>query len=80
MKLTGIMDFIEFLDWLDKNKVYYSLSKLRDDAVMATIHIVGARIEVEFFKDHIEYSVFSGDESVHDGVPELIAMIKKFID
>ena len=31
-----------------------------------TITLACQRIEVEFFDDHIEYSVFSGDESVMD--------------
>lgn len=79
MTLEGIKDLLPFLDWLDKKNVHYTLSKLRPESIMASIHIIGKRIEVEFFDDHIEYSVFSGNEDVLDDVPALIGMIEDFV-
>ncbi len=46
---------------------------------MVTFTLVGKRMEVDFFKDHIEYSIFSGDESVEDDVPKLLGMIADFV-
>ena len=38
------------------------------------IYLVGT-LEVEFFEDHIEYSVFTGDESVLDDQKQLFDLI-----
>ena len=46
---------------------------------MVEITLLGKRLEVDFFEDHIEYSVFSGNEDVLDDVPALIGMIKDFV-
>lgn len=55
----------ELLKRLDEVNYHYELSRHRDDAVMVTFTLVGARIEVEVFSDeHMEMSRFIGDESV----------------
>jgi hypothetical protein len=44
---------------------------------MITFTIAGGRIEVDFFEDgHIEYSTFSGDESVLDDFSHLKQIIE----
>jgi hypothetical protein len=45
---------------------------------MVTLALVGKRIEVDFFEDHVEYSIFTGDESVEDDVDKLLALTKGF--
>lgn len=47
---------------------------------MATVHTLGHRIEIEFFDDRIEYSVFSGDESVRTDTNWIFAEIRSFIE
>ena len=47
---------------------------------MVTITIIGARIEVDFFDDHIEYSVFRGSEDVLDDQHALFEMIRAFVE
>ena len=47
----------------------------RDDASTWRFDLVGVRLEVEFFEDHIEYSVFTGDESVLDDQKQLFDLI-----
>lgn len=60
-----MMRLIEILRLLEKRKLHYSLSRQRDDSVMISVTMVGLRVEIDVFEDdHIEYSVFSGDESV----------------
>lgn len=54
MTLGGIKDLIPFLSFLDDKHVSYALSRERDDSIMVTTAVVGARIEIDFFDDHIE--------------------------
>lgn len=80
MTLHGIKDLIPFLAYLDGKHVSYLLARDRDDSIMVTITIIGARIEVDFFDDHIEYSVFRGSEDVLDDQPALFEMIRAFAE
>jgi len=71
-KMITYLNLFSFLRALDKEHIYYALSRTRDDTVMATITQVGYRVEVDFFEDgHIEYSVFTGDEGVTDDLERL---------
>lgn len=66
------------LKQLDKNNIYYSLSRLRDDSIMITITIVGARIELDAFEDgHFEYSIFTGNEDVSRDMQYIINLINE---
>ncbi|WP_421724246.1 hypothetical protein [Bauldia sp.] len=78
MKLTGIKDLLKFIQHLNdiSGAAWYRLSHDRYDAVMVSIDMVGVRLELEFFEDHIEYSVFEGDESVHDDQERLFALLE----
>lgn len=40
--------FIDFLEKLEKNNIYYTLDKTRDDYVRVDITVPGERWEVEF--------------------------------
>lgn len=77
-KLDGIKDLIPFLSFLDKRKIFYWLSHDRPESIMVEITRVGKRIEVDFFDDHIEYSVFEGNEDVLDDQEKLFRMIGNF--
>jgi len=77
MKLNGLQDLLPFMNFLRKEKIWYRMDCLRDDAIMVTLTVVGARIEVEFFDDHIEFSVFEGDESVDDDTDRLFRIIRE---
>ena len=77
MALNGIKDLISFVEFLRDRKVWFRIESLRDDAVTVVIHLVGLRLEVEFFDDHIEYSSFTGDESVEDDSQKLFALIEE---
>ena len=80
MTLDGVKDLIPFLDFLDEKKVCFTLGRERPETIMVTILILGARIEVEIFDDHIEYSVFRGSEDVLDDQPALFEMIRAFAE
>jgi len=80
MTLGGVKDLIPFLSFLDDKHVSYVLARDRDDSIMVTVTVVGARIEIDFFDDHIEYSVFRGSEDVLDDQPALFEMIRAFAE
>ena len=77
MKLRGLQDLFTFLNFLRNEKIFFELDYERDNAIMVTLTVVGARIEVEFFDDHIEFSVFTGDESVEDDPDRLFRIIRE---
>lgn len=66
MKLNGIPDILKFLDFLRERKIHFRLDQYRTNTIMVTFTLVGCRVEVDFFEDHIEFSYFKGDEGVHD--------------
>ena len=40
------------------------LDHLREDSIMVSFTLVGMRIELDFFEDHVEFSFFKGNEDV----------------
>jgi hypothetical protein len=77
--LQGIRDLVPFLNFLKENKVWFHLEHVNHEALMVTITLVGERIEIEFFDDHIEFSRFTGDESVERDVGLLFGLIADFL-
>jgi hypothetical protein len=61
-----ILDIFKFLEHLRAAGIHFKLRSSRDDSVSVDFTLVGCRVEVDFFEDHIEFSYFTGDESVHD--------------
>lgn len=66
MKLNGIPDILKFLEFLRERKIHFRLDQYRTNTLTVTFTLVGCRVEVDFFEDHIEFSYFKGDEGVHD--------------
>ena len=60
----GLDRMLSFLEFLSQNSVEYRIDQERPGALLVTFGFPGSRVEVEFFSDHIEYSIFRGDESV----------------
>lgn len=77
MAFDGIKDILSFLDFLRSQRVMFRLEQMRPDSIMVSFTLVGARAEVDFFEDHIEYSLFKGDESVLDDLAALIALVEE---
>lgn len=61
-----IRDIFAFLEELRHTKIHFSLRSSRDDSISVDFTLFGCRVEVDFFADHIEFSYFTGDESVQD--------------
>ena len=77
MKLRGIQDILEFLNFLRSKKIFFRIEGLRTNSIMVTFTLVGCRVEVDFFEDHIEFSYFTGDEGVHDDWKLMQALLDK---
>jgi hypothetical protein len=61
-------NLLEFLRQLDQHKIFFRLSRPRDEAIMVEITVPGERWEVEFFADgHTEIEIFSPSSGVIDG-------------
>jgi hypothetical protein len=45
--------------------------------VTALIFLPGKRIEVSFYEDEVDYSIFSGDESVEDDFGKLFTILER---
>ena len=77
MQVKSLDDLLTFLNYLRGRGIKFTLSQPRDDSIMVAFTIVGARVEAEFLPDHVEYSYFSGDESVHNDFDELVRFINE---
>ncbi|KAF0231671.1 MAG: hypothetical protein FD175_579 [Beijerinckiaceae bacterium] len=60
----NILDILAFLESLRETNIHFSLRSSRDDSISVDFTLVGCRVEVDFFEDHIEFSYFKGDEGV----------------
>jgi len=77
VQLNGIKDLLSFLGFLKKEGVFYRLDHLRHDSIMVSFTLVGVRIELDFFEDHVEFSVFRGTEEVETDMGLLADLIKE---
>jgi hypothetical protein len=75
-----LRDLINFLNQLEKSKIFYKLNKVRDEAIMVEIAVPGQRWEVEFMDDGtVEIEKFISDKDMYD-VKELETLFKNFSD
>jgi hypothetical protein len=75
MKSDGMQRFLRFLSFLSDKSIDFEIGQQQPDAVMVSFAIIGHRIEVEFFADQVEFSVFRGDEGVDNDLEKLIALV-----
>ena len=80
MKFEGIKDLLPFLEFLSSRNVLFTLDQRRPDSIMVSFTLVGVRAEVDFFDDHIEYSLFKGNEEVLEDQDALVALIREQTD
>jgi hypothetical protein len=78
MKLNGLKDILKFLNMLDKMNLFYFISHPRPETLKVHFTLVTLRVEIEFFEDHIEYSLFKGNEEVLDDQSDLFNLIKEW--
>jgi hypothetical protein len=62
---NSLENLLEFLRKLDRHKIFFRLSRPRDEAIMVEIVVPGERWEVEFFADgHTEIEIFGPSSGV----------------
>ena len=77
MPKDGLQRVLDVLDTLRERNVEYKIDQQQPEAIMVTLALVGLRIEVEFFVDHLEFSVFKGSEDVDSDEKALMELIKE---
>jgi len=65
--MAKLSKLTKFLDRLDEDDIHYTLSSVREGAIMVGVTVPQERWEIEFMADgDIEIEVFKGDGEVHD--------------
>ena len=83
--MNSLNDFIEFLEKLEENKIWYKLDKTRDDTVMVEVCVPGQRWEIEFniYGESsgctVEIEKFKSDGTIYDE-KELDVLFRDFCD
>jgi hypothetical protein len=77
---NSLENLLVFLRKLDRHKIFFRLSRPRDEAIMVEIVVPGERWEVEFFADgHTEIEIF-GPSSGMIGEANLERLWTQFSD
>ena len=62
-----IAELIEFLEKLEKKKIYYKLNKVRENTIMIEVVVPGERWEIEFMiNGDVEIEKFVSNGEIHD--------------
>ena len=78
MSTSGLARLLQFLSVLQENSIEYKVDHQTPDAILVTAAFPGKRLEVEFFEDELQYSVFVGDEAVESDEQALYLLVKKW--
>jgi hypothetical protein len=73
--LADIGDLLRFLRFLRKNDHRFFISQDRYNSIMVTITLEVSLIEVDFFEDHIEYSIFQKDGASDNDQQRMIDLL-----
>lgn len=75
-----VKNLIDFLNTLEKNNIFYKLTKTRDESIMVEVAVPGQRWEIEFMDDDtIEVEKFISDNTMYDE-KELEILFRDFSD
>jgi len=76
--MDGLQRLLNFLALLRARKIMFNIEQQSNDALMVSFALVGVRVEVEFFVDHLEFSYFTGDEEVYRDEAQLKRLIEQY--
>jgi hypothetical protein len=80
MALNPLEKLLTFLSELDRRKIFFELTRVREEAIMVEIAVPGERWEAEFLGDgQVEVEVFKSDRTI-GGDEELDRLLKDFGD
>ncbi len=80
MNIHGLTGMVNFLAFLTDRKIPYSIRYAGSESLIVQFNILTKRIEIDFFEDHVQYSVFSGSEDVENDEGALFDLIKNHWD
>lgn len=66
-EVSAIMSIFEVIRLLREKKAHFYIEATRPDSIRVTATLVGERLEIECFQDHVEISRFYGTEAVEGG-------------
>ena len=64
MKKDGLQRMLDFLNFLDDKGIHFYIEQNAPDSMRVTLTLVGVRVEVAFFVEEMQFSVFRGNEDV----------------
>jgi hypothetical protein len=78
--MNSLEKLLAFLSRLNANKIYYTLTNARDEAIMAEVTVPGERWEVEFFADgRVEVEIYYSPGKI-EGEEALTRLFEEFSD
>jgi hypothetical protein len=78
--MNPLEKLLGFLSQLDRHKIFFKLTRVRDEAILVEIAVPGERWEVEFFGDgQVEVEVFKSPGAI-GGEEELDRLLRDFGD
>ena len=80
MAKDGLVRMLQFLSFLSERNIHFFIEQYSPEGLTVILTLVGARIEVEFRPDHVEYCVFKGSEAVESDEKALYELIKQYED
>ncbi len=65
--MAKLSELTSFLNRLDSSAIHYTLSSVRDHAILVGVSVPGERWEIEFMAEgQIEIEVFKSDGTIRD--------------
>jgi len=78
--MDKLKDINKFLNFLEENKIYYRLNKIRHESILVEVAVPGQRWEIEFMEDGtLVIEKFLSDGSLYDE-SELQNLFEQFKD
>jgi hypothetical protein len=77
---NSLQKLLEFLDELERHKIYFRLERDRSEAIMVRVDVPGERWEIEFFADgEVEVETFRSTSSGVVGGSEAQVALKRLL-
>jgi hypothetical protein len=77
MTKDGLQRMLDFLNFLDEKRIHFYIEQHAPEWLTVTLTLVGARVEVMFTVDGMEFSYFKGSERVETDEKLLYDLIKE---
>lgn len=63
--MNAMQTLLDFLGALERQRLFFRLSRVREETIMVEVAVPGARWEVEFFANgHVEVEVFNSSTGI----------------